>query len=256
MNNEQDLEQSLEEALVGEEEEKQEENEEKKEEVSSEAEEKQEGNEEKQEEQREDVSEAKLVYLADTSNELISSLAKIDAKIETLQNSPVSTDEFYSSLDTLLDDKEKELEYENKIEYLKLIEKKKKEFIKSKSNDEELNELLEQKEQHEEASKRVAGIQEVLAKYPEFDFEATQGYFHDDLTKKEQHEIMSKAESYADVYRLTYEKYKKINPVKVPNQKPPNIPNVNNARKKEANPKTITQEFKSEDELTKEALGL
>lgn len=213
--------------------------------------------EEQKPDEEKEQSKEKIDYFDKKSTELVGSIAKLDAKIEALQNSEVSTDEFYANIDKHLTDEEQQLEFDDKPKYLQIVAKKVNEFVKSKSNQDEINKLLEEKNEHEEASKRVEGIRETLEKYPEFDYEKTQKYFHEELNQKQQLEIMKKSKSYTDVYTFTYEKYKQINKVKVPNKKPPDIPNVNKARKKAPNPKSnIADEYKSEDELISEALGL
>ncbi|PID47320.1 MAG: hypothetical protein CR967_04595 [Proteobacteria bacterium] len=205
---------------------------------------------------QDDIASEKIDFLNTKYEELLKESAKLDAKIEELSKKEVDLDDFYDNLDKHLSKEEQELEFEDKAKYLKIITTKAREYAKSKGNEEELEQSKAQKTEYETAIQRVQGIKIAMAKYPDFDYEKAYNFYENELNNKEKEKILLNAKTYADVYILTYEKYKNINPVKVKSQKTPDIPDVNDVRKKEADPKGITNNFKSEEELTKEALGL
>ena len=85
------------------------------------------------------------IVVTQTQQEIMKEIAKIDVELEQLDSTKINDDEFYDSLDETLTDEEKYLQEENPKEYLKLVDKKKSEYIASKSNDSKRNDLLEKK---------------------------------------------------------------------------------------------------------------
>jgi len=82
-------------------------------------------------EKQDDDSKDKNITITSTQHEILKEITRVDLEIEKLQTSDVNEDEFYEKLDELLTDEEKYLQEENPKAYLKLVDTKKKSFLKT-----------------------------------------------------------------------------------------------------------------------------
>jgi hypothetical protein len=78
-------------------------------------------------------------------------IVKLDLQIEQLQAKSVDMDAFYANIDDHLSEEEQALEFEDKSSYMKLINKKAKEYEEKNSNTTAINELVEKKAELEKA---------------------------------------------------------------------------------------------------------
>ncbi len=211
----------------------------------------------KQEEKKDTESKNQNITLTPTQLEVNKEIAKIEIEIEKLESeNSVDTDEFYNSLDTHLTEEEQQLEFDNKSEYLKVVAKKEKEFIKSHSKEEQIQQAKAKKEQLEGVFERQTAITNVVAKYPDYNHETILEYFQKNLSQSEQEKIYEQSSSYEDVYENTYKKYIGSNPKNVKTTPAPKIPDVNDVRKKDIENGKMDEGFKTHDEELREALGL
>jgi len=183
-------------------------------------------------------------------------IAKIDVQIEELEKTTVSMDEFYANIENELSEEEQQLEFDDKPAYMKLINEKAREYETKNSKSEELETLANEKKELEDIYAKQEAIVEISAKHPEYNHEAMQKYFNEELSKSQQTKIFSASESYADVYENTYKHYIEANPANIEDVKAPNIPNVNNTRKQVPTSNDTDGNLMDEDERLKEALGL
>lgn len=195
------------------------------------------------------------VTLTNEQVEINKELTLITSKIEEFEKESVDTDEFYSSLDEILTDDEKELANEDQPAYLKLIEKKKDEYIKERSKEDEIGSLKEKKEELEKIYDRQEGIKEVLSVYSDFDYEKAMDYYTNKLSIEQQQEIMNGCQTYADVYKKTYEHMTKKDPAKIKSEPAPDMPNLNTVRKEPASTTEVQSGMKTIDEELGDALG-
>lgn len=212
---------------------------------------------EKEEEKKEEVSpESKNVTLTPEQVDINNEIAKIDVKLENLEKSEVNLDDFYATLESTLSDDEVQLEFDDKPAYLKIVDKKAKEYVKEHSNVDEIKNLSDKKSELEGIYQRQEGIKAVTQKYPAYNHEIVSDFFANKLTKEEQAKIFDGAQNYEDVYENTYKKYLEKNPVNIEKSTTPDIPDVNSVRKQSVNTNEIKDGFKDEDEQLQEALGL
>lgn len=212
---------------------------------------------EKENNQESESKSADTVTLTSEQVKINNEIAKIDTKLEDLEkNNTVDTDKFYDSLDEILTDEEQQLEHEDKAAYLKLIDEKKADYIKSNSKDDEIATLKEEKEDLEKVYARQEGIVEVTAKYPDFNYDTVMDFFENKLNKEQQQEVFNGASSYADVYENTYKMMTGKDTKEVKSTPAPKIPNVNDVRKENVSDDKLKDGLKTEDEELQEALGL
>lgn len=183
-------------------------------------------------------------------------IAKIDVKIEVLQNQSVDTSEFYDNLENYLSEDEQALELSDRSAYMKLINTKAKEFEDKNSNSDELKTLEEEKTELQGIYERQSAIVEVSKKYPDYNHETILTYFNNSLSKNEQQKIYDASNSYAEVYENTYKKHLESNPANIETTPAPTIPNVKNVRKETPTNTELDDGNMSEDEKLQEALGL
>ena len=117
------------------------------------------------------------IVVTQTQQEIMKEIAKIDVELEQLDSTKINDDEFYDSLDETLTDEEKYLQEENPKEYLKLVDKKKSEYIASKSNDSKRNDLLEKKKDLELKNAIEDGLLQVTKMYKDYNHEEMQTFF-------------------------------------------------------------------------------
>lgn len=188
---------------------------------------------------------------------ILKEIGKIDLEIEQLKSSAVNEDEFYDNLDSLLSDEEKYLAEEDSKAYLKLIDKKKKEFFESKSNDKKIEELEEQKRDLELQNQIEIGLKAVTKLYKDYNHDDMEIFFKRKLNQDERDEILQNSKTTFDVFKMTYEKYLEKNGKKleVKSVEAPNIPNMNKIIKESIKDRNIDM-IDSEDEKYKKALGV
>lgn len=189
-------------------------------------------------------------------NSINKEIAKIDVKIESLQDSTVDISAFYDNLENELSIEEQNLEFSDKPAYMKLVNQKAREYETKNSKKAEIQVLTDEKKELEAIYERQDAIKEVSTKYPNYDHEKMLNFFSRDLSKTEQDKIYAASSSYADVYEGTFKKYLESNPQNINSQQAPNIPNVNSVRKQEASNTQTQSGFQSENDRLKEALGL
>ncbi len=223
--------------------------------------------EEKKDEDKktEEKSKINTVNLTENQVEISKELTKIDLELEKLkEGNTADTDSFYDSLDEILSEEEKQLEFEDKKAYFKAIENKRNEYLKKNSNTEKIEELQKTKKALENEYLKEEAFKVLEKKYPDFDFKKAKEFFQKKLSAEEQSEILDSSEDFVDVYEKTY---LKMNPEKnkdesenkeknIKSEKAPNIPNVNKLRKEDAHNSKLKDGFKSDNELLQEALGL
>jgi hypothetical protein len=220
-----------------------------------------ENKEENVEKKEESTTETKdtnnTVTLTTEQVKINSEMAKVDKEIEDLEkDNSVDTDKFYDTLNEILTDEEQQLEHDNKSDYLKLIEKKKQEYIDSNSKDTQIATKKEEKENLQNIYDRQAGMVIVTAKYPDFDFKKTMDYFENKLNKEQQKKVFDGAKSYADVYENTYKIMAGDKEPVIKSKEVPQIPDVNNTRKEPVSNEVVKDGYKNYDEELQAALGL
>ena len=189
--------------------------------------------------------------------EINKEITKVDLEIEALEkDNNVDENKFYDTLDEILTDEEQQLEHDNKGDYLKLVSKKKDEYIKANSKDEQIKELKEKITELNGTYQRQAAIIDVSAKYPNYNHKEVLDFFERKLNQDEKDEVFKDAESYSDVYENTYKKFLETNPANIQSEKTPNIPKVDNVRKESVKGGELGDGLKSEDERLQQALGL
>lgn len=212
---------------------------------------------EKEKDQKSNTKDTNTVTLTQEQVEINKEITKIDTELEKLEkDNTVDTNDFYDNLDDHLSEDEKQLEFDDKGAYLKLVDQKKEEYIKTHSNDEKISQLKEQREEYSKSFKIQEGIVAVTAKHPDFDFEKATEYFTRKLNEEQREEIFANASSYEDVYESVHQLMTGNKSKDVDSQPAPNIPNVNNTRKTTVTKDTIDDGLKTEEEELKEALGL
>jgi len=207
-------------------------------------------------ETKEAMDEDETIVVTPNQQDIVKQIAKIDVQLEELEKSTINEDEFYNSLDDVLSEEEKYLQDENIKEYLKIVDKKRKEFIKSKSND-SLKFELEQKKKDLELENAIEdGRIKVSKLYKDYNHEAMENFYRQKLTQEEKDEILQSAKTTYDVFKKTYEKYleKTGSQIELKSTKAPNIPNLKNIVKQSI--KNQIDEIDSEDERYKKALGV
>ncbi len=212
-----------------------------------------EGKQEEEKQVQEDTSSLKESAAAQTA--LTKEIAKIDVKIEELQSASVDMEAFYANIEEHLSEEEQELEFSNKPAYMKLIAQRAREFEENNQKKDEIAALEEQKKELEQTYARREAINSITSKFPDFNYENVESFFHNELSKKEQQAIYEAASSYEDVYERAYKKYLEKNPSKIAKQSVPNIPNVNLVRKQNVSHSNINDDFTSDDDKLKSALG-
>lgn len=182
-------------------------------------------------------------------------IVKLDLQIEQLQEKSVDMDSFYSNIEEHLSEDEQALEFDNKSAYMKLINTKAKEFEEKNSNTTAINELAEKKAELEKVYERQDAILRVSKKYPDYNHEKVLNFYENKISKEEQDKIISQSSSYEDVYENTYNLFVQANPTNIKKTPAPNIPNLNNSRREQANNNDVSDGFTSADEKLREALG-
>lgn len=197
------------------------------------------------------------IVVTQAQQEIIKELAKIDVELEQLGSTQINEDEFYDSLDETLTDEEKYLQEENPKEYLKLVDKKKKEFLATKSNDSKKNELLEKKNDLELKNAIEEGVIQVTRIYKDYNHEEMQTFFVKKLNQEEKDEILNTAKSTLEVFKKTHEKYlEKNGKIKdIKNTPAPNTPDLTKVIKQPIQNNQMNQ-IDSEEEKYKKALGV
>lgn len=208
-------------------------------------------------EENESNSQAKNLVVTPVQQEIIKELTKIDIELESLEKVSVDEDAFYDQLDESLTDEEKYLQEENPKAYLKLVDSKKKEFLKNNSNEEKKNTLLEQKKELELKNAIEVGITEVTAIYKNYNHIEMQSFYTKKLTKEEQEEIISSSSSTTDIFKKTYEKYLNKNgkSAEIKNTPAPNTPDLSKVTKQSIKGNHIS-EIDSDEEKYKRGLGV
>jgi len=196
------------------------------------------------------------IIVTPTQADIVKQIAKIDVQLEELEKATINEDEFYNSLDELLSEEEKYLQDENIKEYLKVVEKKRKEFIKSKSNDSLKEELLQKKKDLELDNAIEDGRIKITKLYKDYNHDEMANFFHKKLTQEEKDEILQTSKNTYDVFKKTYDKYleKTGSQIELKSTKAPNTPNLKNIVKQSI--KNQIDELDSEDEKYKKALGV
>lgn len=202
-------------------------------------------------------SNSKNITVTPVQQDIIKELAKIDIELEALEKVTIDEDEFYEKLDELLTDEEKYMQENEPKEYLKLIDSKKKEYLKNNSNDDKRNILLEQKKELELKNAIEVGVVEVTAIYKDYKHLDMQSFFNNKLTKEEQKEILNSSKTTTDVFKKTYEQYLSKNgkSLEIKNNPLPNTPDLSKVTKQSIKPTQISA-IDSEEEKYKKGLGV
>lgn len=202
-------------------------------------------------------SSSKNIIVTPVQQDIIKELAKIDIELEALEKVTIDEDEFYEKLDELLTDEEKYMQENEPKEYLKLIDSKKKEYLKNNSNDDKKNILLEQKKDLELKNAIEVGVTEVTAIYKDYKHLDMQSFFNNKLTKEEQKEILNSSKTTTDVFKKTYEQYLSKNgkSLEIKNNPLPNTPDLSKVTKQSIKPTQISA-IDSEEEKYKKGLGV
>ena len=202
-------------------------------------------------------SNSKNIIVTPVQQDIIKELAKIDIELEALEKVTIDEDEFYEKLDELLTDEEKYMQENEPKEYLKLIDSKKKEYLKNNSNDDKKNILLEQKRDLELKNAIEVGVTEVTAIYKDYKHLDMQSFFNNKLTKEEQKEILNSSKTTTDVFKRTYEQYLSKNgkSLEIKNNPLPNTPDLSTVTKQSIKPTQISA-IDSEEEKYKKGLGV
>ena len=202
-------------------------------------------------------SNSKNITVTPVQQDIIKELAKIDIELEALEKVTIDEDEFYEKLDELLTDEEKYMQENEPKEYLKLIDSKKKEYLKNNSNDDKRNILLEQKKELELKNAIEVGVVEVTAIYKDYKHLDMQSFFNNKLTKEEQKEILNSSKTTTDVFKKTYEQYLSKNgkSLEIKNNPLPNTPDLSKVTKQSIKPTQISA-IDSEEEKYKKGLGI
>lgn len=210
-----------------------------------------------QQEQKENNSQTKNLVVTPAQQDIMKELAKIDIELEGLEKVTIDEDAFYDQLDDSLTDEEKYLQEEKPKEYLKLIDKKKKEFLKNNLNEDKKNILLEQKKDLELKNAIEVGITEVTAVYKNYNHEEMNKFYYNKLTKEEQQEILKDSASTTEVFKKTYEKYlhKNGKSAEIKNTPAPNTPDLSKVIKQTVKPNQI-DDIDSDEEKYKRGLGV
>ena len=197
------------------------------------------------------------IVVTQTQQEIMKEIAKIDVELEQLDSTQINDDEFYDSLDETLTDEEKYLQEENPKEFLKLVDKKKREYIASKSNESKKNDLLEKKKDLELKNAIEDGLLQVTKMYKDYNHEEMQTFFSKKLNQEEKDEILNTSKSTFEVFRKTHEKYLEKNGKNkdIKNTPPPNTPDLKNVIKQPIKGEQINN-INSEEERYKKALGV
>ena len=196
--------------------------------------------------------------VSDRQKEIIKEVGILEKEIEQLEEQELDENEFYENLDDILTEEEQYLEDDNKAAYLKVVDKKKTEWIEKHSKAKEIEDKKESINKLQIEDGIEEGLKEVVSIYPEYDHKEMATFSQMELTTKERDEIDAKATSFADVFKLTYEKYLeksgKQNPT-IKDTKAPATPKPD-----EVNQTTIKDdeidELNTEDEAYRDALGL
>jgi len=196
------------------------------------------------------------ITITEKQANIIQELAKIDVQLEELDKATINEDEFYNNLNDVLSEEEKYLQDENIKEYLKIVEKKRKEFIKSKSNDSLKEELLKKKKDLELDNAIEDGRIKITKIYKDYNHDEMANFYKQKLTQEEKDEIEQTSKNTFDVFKKTYEKYleKTGSKVELKSTKAPNTPHLKNIVKQSI--KNQIDELDSEDEKYKKALGV
>lgn len=202
-------------------------------------------------------SNSKNITVTPVQQDIIKELAKIDIELEALEKVTIDEDEFYEKLDELLTDEEKYMQENEPKEYLKLIDSKKKEYLKNNSNEDKKNILLEQKKDLELKNAIEVGVVEVTAIYKDYKHLDMQSFFNNKLTKEEQKEILNSSKTTTDVFKKTYEQYLSKNgkSLEIKNNPLPNTPDLSKVTKQSIKPTQISA-IDSEEEKYKKGLGV
>ena len=202
-------------------------------------------------------SNSKNITVTPVQQDIIKELAKIDIELEALEKITINEDEFYEKLDELLTDEEKYMQENEPKEYLKLIDSKKKEYLKNNSNEDKKNILLEQKKDLELKNAIEVGVVEVTAIYKDYKHSDMQSFFNNKLTKEEQKEILNSSKTTTDVFKKTYEQYLSKNgkSLEIKNNPLPNTPDLSKVTKQSIKPTQISA-IDSEEEKYKKGLGV
>lgn len=197
------------------------------------------------------------IVVTPTQQEILKELTKIEIEIEKLDNQEVNEDEFYDKLDELLTDEEKYLQEEDHKAYLKLLDKKKKEFIKNSSNDEKRKELLEKRNDLELRNAIEIGVVEVTKIYKDYNHNEMQNFFKKKLTEEEQENIIKTSKTTTEMFKKTHEAYleKSGKKAEIKTTPLPNTPDLSKVATQPVKSDNLTA-IDSEEEKYKRALGV
>ncbi|MDX9744789.1 MAG: hypothetical protein RBT59_13285 [Arcobacteraceae bacterium] len=188
--------------------------------------------------------------------EITKQIAIIDNEIETLSKVTISEDDFYDNIDDILTDEDRYLQEENPKEYLKVVDKKKKEYLESKSNGAEIEKKEKEKADLQYASDIEDGLKYVTKIYKDYNHNQSAEFFATKLSKEQQEEIYKKSADFGEVFKFAHEKYLEANgkQAEIKNQKAPTTINLNNITQTSLKNKDIIA-IDSEDEKYSKALG-
>lgn len=197
------------------------------------------------------------IVVTQVQQEIIKEIAKLDVELEQLNSITPNIDEFYDSLDDLLSDEEKYLQEENPKEYLKLVDKKKQEFLNSKSNDSKKAELEEKRKELELKNAIELGVVEVTKLYKDYNHLEMQTFFSKKLNQEEKDEIINSSKNTFDIFKKTHEKFleKSGKAQEIKKTPAPNTPDFSKVIKQPITNSQINQ-IDSEEEKYKKALGV
>ena len=201
--------------------------------------------------------EGNTIEITHKQQEISKQIAIIDNEIDSLSKVTVNEDDFYENIDELLTDEDRYLQEENPKEYLKVVDKKKKEYLDSKSNKEVIAQKQKERDDLQYQSDIEDGIKNVTKVYKDYSHEESAKFFATKLSKEQQEEIYKKSATFADVFKLTHEKYLEANGKKpeVKNTEAPNTIDLSKVTQTSLKNKDILA-IDSEDEKYSKALGV
>lgn len=196
------------------------------------------------------------IEITPKQQELSKQIAIIDNEIDSLKKVVISEDDFYDNIDDILTDEDRYLQEENPKEYLKVVDKKKKEYLESKSNGAEIEKKEKEKAELQYQSDIEDGIKDVTKVYKDYNHTESAKFFATKLSKEQQEEIYKKSANFGEVFKFTHEKYLEANgkQTEIKSQKAPATVNLNNVAQTPLKNKDIIA-IDSEDEKYSKALG-
>jgi len=196
------------------------------------------------------------IEITPKQQEITKQIAIIDNEIDSLKKVTVSIDDFYDNIDDILTDEDRYLQEENPKEYLKVIDKKRKEYFESKANSAEIEKKEKEKAELQYQSDIEDGIKDVTKVYKDYNHTESAKFFASKLSKEQQEEIYKKSANFGEVFKFTHEKYLETNgkQAEIKSQKAPATVNLNNITQTSLKNKDIIS-IDSEDEKYSKALG-